>query len=362
MRSIAPAAALVLAACGGSSASPVAPAAPVAPTASAGLAPTAPAASASPVVSARPTASEAPASRPPAVADGRPHGCAAGEIADCDALFERWSSRELLPKGREASARQDAEALRAGCDAHQVGAACMGYALMLKYGTATGARDNDASKPYFAKLRPLGDLNGFRGVPASKEGEAARKRAESECEAGRARSCAQAGWAAYEGVQRGKALADALRFYERACELGLGTGCRWAGHFAVTYPELGATSRGRALFKKGCDTLKHPGACDELGAYEASLKADLSVAVALWTRACDDGSRSACFHAGHALLDKGRDAEAKRLLELACGAGEDGACKALSRGGSPKLSTPRVTASVTAFLGIRRPRGASADR
>lgn len=257
--------------------------------------------------------------------------CGAGDVADCDALFERWSSRELLPKGRAEVAKREAESLRGGCDAHQIGSACMGYALMLKYGTATGTRDNDASKPYFAKLKQVRDLNGYRGLPASPDGEAVRKQSEAECEKGRARSCAQAGWAAYEGVQRDKSLVDAFRLYERACELGFGTGCRWAGHFAITYPELGAGGKGAALLKKGCDTLHNPGACDELGLHEAKMKNDVWVSFALWSAACDDGSRGACFHAGHALLDKGKDEDAKKLLKLACDAGEEGACKATSR-------------------------------
>lgn len=260
-----------------------------------------------------------------------PNACTTGDVAACDVLFERWSSRELLPAGKAADAKRDGEALKHGCDDHKIGSACMGYALMLKYGTATGTRDNDASKPYFSKLKQVGDLNGYRGLPVSVDGQASRKKAEEECEKGRARACAQAGWAAYDGVQRDKSLADAFRFYDRACELGFGTGCRWAGHFAVTYPEVNAGGRGVALLKKGCDSLHNPGACDELGLLDAKMKADVWVSFGTWSAACDDGSRSACFHAGHALLDKGKEEDAKKLLKLACDAGEEGACKATAR-------------------------------
>ena len=271
--------------------------------------------------SAAPTAAPAP----------KPSGCAAGDVADCDALFERWSSREILPKGKADDAKREAEALQRGCDDHKVGSACMGYALMRKYGTATGTRDNDGSKPYFSRLKEVRDLNGFRGAPTSPEGQAVRKQAEDDCDKGRARSCAQAGWAAYEGVQRDKSLPDAYKHYARACELGLGTGCRWAGHFAITYPEVNAGGQGAKLLKKGCDTLHNPGACDELGLLEAKMKNDVWVSFGIWSAACDDGSRAACFHAGHALLDKGKEDDAKKLLKIACDAGEEGACKATAR-------------------------------
>lgn len=332
MRSSALSLLLLAAGCGGASApSPSAPPSPsaVAPSA-VGSSTAAPSTAASPTAAPSSSAPAAPpaSSAPPAAAG---EGCAAGALADCDARFERWSSREILPAGQADAARRDADALRAGCDRHGIGAACMGYALMLKYGTATGARDNDGAKPYFAKLKAARDLNGFRGVPTGAEGVAVRKAAEAECDKGRARSCAQAGWAAYDGVQRDKSHADAYRFYARACELGLGTGCRWAGHFAITYPELGVEAKGAKLLKKGCEALQNPGACDELGLFESTLKGDIRASIERWQAACDDGSRGACFHAGHALLDKGRADDGKKLLRLACDAGEEGACKALSR-------------------------------
>lgn len=270
-----------------------------------------------------------PAPPGPAPSQSQAAACEGGAAPACDALAERWSSRDFARGAESERGREAASALERGCVAHAVAAACLGHAIMRKAGTATGKADPEGAKPFFGKLKALADLNGFRGEPPSPEGASALARTNADCDGGRARACGQLGWAAFNAVQREKSVKDAFASYARACELGSGNGCRWAGHFAATYPDdTGAGARADALLARGCDELENAGACDEHGSWKAK-HGDASGAEGRWTRACEGGSRTGCAHLGEALLARG-DAKAKDALELACAAGEDAACKKLA--------------------------------
>ena len=233
----------------------------------------------------------APKPHPPAAPRTVAERCQAGELAACDALAELWGGRELLPEGSEAEARAAALALKDGCDVHALSTACMGLALMLKYGTAKAALPGLDDKPYWGKLKGLRDLNGYRGEARSPEGEAVLAETRAACEAGRSRACDQVGWAAYSEVERPKSIADALTAYRRACELGSLLGCRWAGHFAHTYPELGAVEQAEAWLVASCKGGFAAG-CEELGVM-LDAKGD-PAALGRHVEGCKAGSRDAC--------------------------------------------------------------------
>jgi TPR repeat protein len=235
--------------------------------------------------------------------------CASAAPTGCDDLAEHWSQRELGP-----AAPADAALLRAGCDDHQQAAACFGYALMRKYGTADGTRDKDAAAPYFARLTELGDLNGFRGPP-SPAGQAALAATTAACAGGRPRACAQLGWAAFGAIQQDKDVRVAARAWQRACELGVASACRWAGHVAYSYDEVRDLGAARRLLERAA-AAANPGGEDELGLFLDAIDHDPGAARDHYLRGCALGSRTACLHAGVALL---RDA---------CAAGEETACTA----------------------------------
>lgn len=294
--------------------------------------PLASASAAAPVMSASaaPTASAAPRIPAPAPdasppADLGRAACKKGDRAACDTLAEYWGAREFLPPGRDAEARGDGEILKVACETHNLSSACMGVALMLKYGTATGQRDSDAAKPYWEKVTRLADLNGFRGGP-SEEGRAALSRAQQECDEGRSRACNQLGWAAYSGVQREASIADSYRSYAEGCRLGSALGCRWAGHLAFTYPEIQETKSARGLLERGCKG-DNPSACAELGQYadkfESGAKAPL-----FFEQSCAAGSRDGCFFGGKRMLEQGKAQrkEGAALLKKACDAEQEEAC------------------------------------
>lgn len=235
-------------------------------------------------------------------------GCATGEQTACDDLAEHWSQRELGP-----AAPADAELLRAACDDRKLSSACLGYAIMRKYGTATGTRDADGAAPYFAKLADLGDLNGFRGVPSSPAGQAALAATTKDCDGGRRRACAQLGWAAFAAVQQDKDVVVAFRHWSQACDQGVASACRWAGHVAYHYDEVRDHVTARRLLARSA-AADSPGGEDELGNFLETIAHDLGAARGHYLRACELGSRTGCLHAGLALL---RDA---------CTAGEPAAC------------------------------------
>ncbi|MBK7078989.1 MAG: sel1 repeat family protein [Myxococcales bacterium] len=272
---------LPLAACPGPRAAPSCP--PVAPTG-----PTAPLAPTDPTAAAR-------------------AACAAGDLAGCDDLVEHWGQRELGP-----AAPADAEVLRVACDDRAIAAACMGHAVMRKYGTATGVRDPDGAAPYFARLVELGDIQGYRGKPPSAEGQAALAATERACATGRRRACAQLGWAAFSAVQQPKDVRVAFARWHQACGLGVTSACRWAGHVAYTYDEVKDLAAAAKLLERARDT---PGGEDELGEFLTATGA-APRARDHYLAGCALGSRSACWHAGAA------------LVAAACVAGEDAACAA----------------------------------
>lgn len=254
--------------------------------------PTTPAAPAAPAPPADPTAADRAA-------------CAVGSLAACDDLAEHWGQRELGP-----AAPADAEVLRAACDDREIASACMGYAVMRKYGTATGVRDPDGAAPYFAKLVELGDLQGYRGKPPSPEGAAVLAATTQACADGRGRACAQLGWAAFSAVQQPKDVRVAFTRWQQACELGVASACRWAGHVAYTYDEVKDLAAAARLLDRARAT---PGGEDELGEF-LTATGDPTRARDHYLAGCALGSRTACWHAGAA------------LLAAACAAGEDGAC------------------------------------
>ncbi len=214
----------------------------------------------------------------------------------CDALLEYWESRENASGPGAQRAHDDAASLRDACEVRGVSSACAALALMTRYGTV-GARDVTASNGYFARLRELGDLFGFRGQPASPAGDAARARQQSECDGGRSRACVVAGWAAFGGVLQGADTRAAYAAWQRSCELGNGTGCRWAGHLAYTHPEVGAEAEAERLLRRACDELHNPGGCDELGVLLQTRSPDAAASTVFFDRACEEGSRSGCLNA-----------------------------------------------------------------
>lgn len=267
----------------------------------------------------------------PPAADAKPPAdlgrgaCKQGQPLACDTLAEYWGTREFLPAGRDAEARGDGEILKAACESQGISSACMGYALMLKYGTATGQRDSDGGKPFWARLPKLGDLNGFR-EGTSEEGRAALMNTQKSCDEGRSRACNQLGWAAYSGVQRDKSLADSFRAYEESCRLGNSHGCRWAGHLAFTYPELQETKQAKELLTRGCSG-DNPSACAELGQLLDKTESG-APSLRLYEQACAAGSRDGCFFAGVKLLEgeKGKHKEGTERLRKACDAEQEEAC------------------------------------
>lgn len=262
---------------------------------------------------------------PPSAAEA----CTGGDVASCDAVAERWSERQIVVAADLEAAKADAAALHVACDDRGESSACIGLALMYKYGTATGTADKATSDRYWARVAELGDLNGFRGAEPSEAGAAALAATRTACEAGRARACNQAGWAAFGAVQQEKNVTDAQAFYARGCAAGSGQGCHWAGHFAYVYPkETGAGAEAEAFLRKGCD-LGSIGACDELGLYLAK-NGKAADAAPLYEKACNAGARSACLHLAEYRASTGSDAaQVVPLFEKACKAGEKAACAAL---------------------------------
>ena len=258
--------------------------------------------------------------------------CTAGDVPACDRVAEDWGGRELAPDPgtpEATTASAAATALRSACDQHDVASACMGLALMLRYGTA-GRADRPASDGYWKRVRALGDLNGFRGEPASDAGAQALAATRAACDAGRARACNQLGWAAYTAVQQVKDLAAALDGYRRGCLAGSAQGCRWAGHFAYTYPNLGEHEHARGWLADACRRAPAAG-CDELGNYTREVSNDVAAAESMYARACAAGARAGCFHQAQLQLTRDASSDAARaLLQRACTAGEQPACDVLA--------------------------------
>jgi TPR repeat protein len=173
----------------------------------------------------------------------------------------------------------------------------------------------------------------------------------TECETGRVFACLQAGWAAYSAVQQKKNVAASFAYYERACKLGSGKGCRWAGHLAYTYRERQLAPNPEVLLRRGCEKLGSAGACDQLGLYLERIANKPDDALPLWDSSCKAGVREACFHLGLARDRAGRTLEGVELMLKACRAAEKPACGALAN---------RVNDNCTMDLGSSAPAGVAA--
>ena len=283
--------------------------------------------SAPPPANPRPEAEASPAA---VAADHGLAGCAAGEVKACDALIELWGSREMLPEGKGEAGKAAAAVLHKACDEANISSACMGLALMYKYGTATGgSKDKETSNKYWARIAELGDLNSFRDGEPTEAGLKALQLATDECAAGRSRACLQLGWATYGGVQREADPATAFTPYARACALGSGQGCRWAGHLARVYKTAPLT-RAQELLMRGCEELESQAACAELGHFLDLIRNDMAAATPLLEGACRDGHRVGCMHLAEALVrSKGEPAMIAENFLMACDAGAKPACVAL---------------------------------
>ncbi len=255
--------------------------------------------------------------------------CRSGEQDACDALAEQWSGREILLDPLADDARAAAAALDRACEHARNAAACVGLALMHKYGTTGAGRDDAAAARLFARVRERGALRGCRGEPPSEQGAAALAAAAHSCDEGRARACAVLAWAAFTGVQRERDPSAAFVSWERACELESGTGCRWAGHVAFTYAEVGAPERASSLLERACE-LGPPGGCAELGLFLETVRHDDAAALARYEAACADGSRDGCALAANVLARTPETVDrANAFRRRACDAGHTEACTAL---------------------------------
>ncbi len=262
--------------------------------------------------------------------DGRA-GCRRGEVRACDALADYWGERQIASSVDSAQARQDAAILHRACDEEGISSACMGLAFMYKYGSATGEADKSTSNQYWARVAELGDLNGYRGKPVSDDGKKVLAETERECEDGRARACAQLGWAAYSGVMQDRSPKRSYDGYRKGCVRGDGQACRWAGHLVRAY-RLGSKAQSRAHLERGCRELHSLAACTELGHFTEDVLEQPDNAKLLYEPACAAGNREACFSL--ALTLDGEGADPKRVTKLylvACEAGEDQSCASLAK-------------------------------
>jgi uncharacterized protein len=259
--------------------------------------------------------------------------CRPGQPDGCAPLAEEWAGRELATGELAQRGRDALPKLREACDKGAHASACFTTALMLKYGTG-GDKDPEASKTYFAMMRKLGDIRGFRGEPPSPEGAKVLGIVRAACDKGDRDSCLQVAWAAFSAVQQDKDVRLANTAWMKACELGSGTGCRWAGHLSYSYPEVGGDpARTRRLLERAC-ALAPAGGCDELGLFLEHRQDDAKTAAPLYEKSCEDGSRAGCLHAAYLVLDQtlpGGEPRARELLQVSCDAGEKEACERLTR-------------------------------
>jgi TPR repeat protein len=192
------------------------------------------------------------------------------------------------------------------------------------------------------------------GVEAGKADARAQQIFVEHCDKKDGKACVRAGelfFDHFDGV-------NAMRFFERACDLGVGDGCRRFGWAADT-GEDGVkqdAARARALYSRGCD-LDDAEACNQLGLaieandaawaqklYEKSCKLGgfsgaggcerarkYETAVALYLRACDlDNDGAACAGAAQVMVD--HDIKVRggmrydTLMKLACERGFHHAC------------------------------------
>jgi len=287
-----------------------------------------------PALAASPDATEAAGAteeKSPAAPDAGRKACEHAEACGCDELADYWGERQIASSVDLAQGKADAAILHRACDELGISSACMGLGFMYKYGTATGEVDKATSNKYWGRVAELDDLNGYRGKPLSEAGEKVLAATEKECDAGRARACAQLGWAAYSAVMQQKSPKNSFAGYRKACELGSGVGCRWAGHLARVY-QLDTKEQSQAYLKRGCAELGSLAACTELGHFVEDVLKKPEEAKRLYEPACAAGNREACFSLALTLDLQG--VEPKRVTQLylaACDAGEDDSCSSLAK-------------------------------
>jgi TPR repeat protein len=258
-------------------------------------------------------------------------GCKRAEACGCDALADYWSERQISSAVDLEQGKADAAVLHRACDDLGVSSACMGLAFMYKYGTATGESDKATSNKYWARVAELDDLNGYRGKALSEEGERVLAATEKECEDGRARACAQLGWAAYSAVMQKHSPKNSYEGYRKACVLGSGTGCRWSGHLVRVY-HLGTREQSQAYLRRGCEDLHSLAACTELGHFVEDVLKKPAEAKVLYEPACAAGNREACFSLALTLdLEGSSPKRVAELFTIACEAGEDDSCSGLAK-------------------------------
>jgi TPR repeat protein len=275
-----------------------------------------------------PTDSGSAAAPPPATPKTDVQRCESGDKTACDKLAEFWGGRPIVADKYLERGKLEAKSLSVACDERDVSSACMGLALMYKYGSATGQPEKMLSKKYWARVADLQDLNGFLGKPKSEAGAKAMLATDGDCSNNRPRACNQLGWAAYGGIQRDVSFKDSLKFYTKACELGSAQGCHWSGHLAYTYPELKKSSEAEQLLEKSCQ-LGFPDGCDELAVVYAKRKKNEDKIEKLYQQACDEGSRSGCAHLGEQIAAKKDDASLNSAFSLfgkSCRAGDGEGC------------------------------------
>lgn len=140
------------------------------------------------------------------------------------------------------------------------------------------------------------------------------------CERGYAPACDNIADARFEAGE----LPAADRYYTRACDLGLSSGCGSAGTVRRTRGKGHDPRSALAMFQLGCKA-GNPASCYGVGsAYESGVgvRRNRAKASAAYVRACDGGHAVACVAA--AQLTSG--AAAATLRDKACKSGHAASC------------------------------------
>jgi TonB family protein len=155
---------------------------------------------------------------------------------------------------------------------------------------------------------------------------------ERACDRGASRACLILGRLLDSGDAKNGVRIEAS--YQKACELGDGIGCAWAGQKARD------ALRAVDYMRHGCE-LGNGMACAGLGNLHnqgRGVPKDMNAAARFYGLACEKGHRRACRSMGAFLSRGGIEAESFAQLQpyLAKGCGEDLDCRALvEKGGIP---------------------------
>ena len=164
----------------------------------------------------------------------------------------------------------------------------------------------------------------------------------AECDAGEARSCSKVGESYYQGTGVDTDLAQSVRYYTRACELGdEARGCSLAGYYVHSGHGVPAdAARGAKMMERGC-LAKNWAVCDFYAVAVLTgngVRQDPSQAVRLFKRSCAKDIVAACTHLGQVYADAEYDVPANpslsakyyaktlALYEESCANGEPDAC------------------------------------